>query len=122
MSGSANGGDDTLTGGDATGGSATNTLYGDAYSMSGSANGGDDTLTGGDATPGTATNTLSMENVDLDPPVGQLLLKLLSRWSGLIAIGLLTTEIDLQINDHGARILPTMAKVSGLCSSAVLRR
>ena len=39
-----------------------------------------------------------MEDVDLDPPVGQLLLEFLPRWSGLIAI--LLTEIELRSLRH----------------------
>ena len=50
MSDSAQGGDDTLTGGDCTGsGRVLNQLFGDASQMSGSAQGGDDELTGGDS-------------------------------------------------------------------------
>ena len=41
---------------------------------------------------------IAVEDVDLDPPVGQLLLEFLPRWSGLIAI--LLTEIELQIVDQ----------------------
>jgi hypothetical protein len=49
MSGSAQGGNDELTGGDNSGsGSVINRLRGDARDMSGSAQGGDDELTGGD--------------------------------------------------------------------------
>jgi len=48
---SAQGGNDTLTGGDSTaGGFVFNRLFGDAETMSGSAKGGNDTLTGGDNT------------------------------------------------------------------------
>ena len=57
---SAQGGDDTLTGGDnSDSGSVTNTLFGDANNMGGFAQGGDDTLTGGDNSgSGTVSNFL----------------------------------------------------------------
>jgi hypothetical protein len=60
MSGSAQGGDDTLTGGDNSGsGSVINILRGDARFMSDFAQGGNDTLTGGDNTgTGTVSNFL----------------------------------------------------------------
>jgi hypothetical protein len=48
MSASAQGGDDTLTGGDNSGAYESNHLFGDAASMSDFAQGGNDTLTGGD--------------------------------------------------------------------------
>ena len=57
MSESAEGGNDTLTGGSNRGsGTVTNTLFGDAASLSGFAKGGSDTLFAGTAAPGSTVS------------------------------------------------------------------
>ena len=62
---SVKGGNDTLTGGNVSGGFSTNLLYGDAKDMSGKTVGGDDILKGGDSPFGSLDNDLFGDANDL---------------------------------------------------------
>ena len=59
MSGFAHGGNDTLIGGNSTGGSVSNVMYGDALNLKDDAKGGNDVLIAGTAIAGgTVDNTM----------------------------------------------------------------